>query len=82
MNGVLIHFDAWDRLPLAYTELSNLNQDVFYTLPRGVGAAVLVHLLVGVISAPVSMLIGRYQASNPAAISPAESPAGGAPASR
>jgi hypothetical protein len=82
MNGVLIHFDAWDRLPLAYTELSNLNQDVFYTLPRGVGAAVLVHLLIGVISAPVSMLIGRYQVSNPAAISPAESPAGGAPASR
>jgi hypothetical protein len=47
INGVLIHFDSWDRLPLAYTRLSNLNQDVSYTLPGSIRPAVVVHALVG-----------------------------------
>jgi hypothetical protein len=33
INAVLIHFDTWDRLPLAYSRLTVLNQDVSYSLP-------------------------------------------------
>ena len=46
INGVLRHFDTWDRYPLAYSRLTVLNQDVFYALPSGVVWAGLVHGLV------------------------------------
>jgi hypothetical protein len=82
INGVLIHFDSWDRLPLAYTRLSNLNQDVVYTLPSGVVPAVLVHLLIGMISGGLAMLIERRRRRHPVLPPPAEAPAGGAPAGR
>jgi hypothetical protein len=83
INGVLIHFDAWDRLPLAYTRLSNLNQDVFYKLPDNVLPAVIVHSLIGLACGAVAMLIerrGRRKVSS--ASSPVEASAGGAPAGR
>jgi hypothetical protein len=43
INGVLPQFDAWDRHPLAYTRLTVLNQDVFYSMPAGVLWTVVIH---------------------------------------
>jgi hypothetical protein len=43
INAVLVHFDTWDRYPLAYSRLTILNQDVFYTLPRGIAWTVIAH---------------------------------------
>jgi hypothetical protein len=87
INGVLVHFDSWDRLPLAYTQLSNLNQDVFYTLPSSVVPTVLVHLLIGIIFGGLAMLIERHRRrqqlmSPAAAAAAAKVPAGGAPVGR
>jgi hypothetical protein len=82
INGVLIHFDAWDRLPLAYTQLSNLNQDVFYTLPSSILPAVLVHLLIGLFFGGLAMLIERRRRRTPARPPSAEAPAGDAPANQ
>jgi hypothetical protein len=87
INGVLIHFDSWDRLPLAYTRLSNLNQDVFYTLPGSVLPAVVVHLLIGLNFGGVATLIdvrrhrrvSSRSSATTSASPPAEAPAGGAP---
>jgi hypothetical protein len=82
INGVLIHFDAWDRLPLAYRRLSNLNQDIFYTLPSGVVPTVFVHLLIGLICGGSGMLIQLRRRRQPVPALPAEAPAGGAPGGR
>jgi hypothetical protein len=80
INGVLVHFDSWDRLPLAYTRLSNLNQDVFYTLPGSVVPAVLVHLMIGLGCGVPAMLIAlRRRRREVAASPPAAAPAVGAP---
>lgn len=87
INGVLIHFDSWDRLPLAYTRLSNLNQDVFYTLPSSVIPAVLVHMLIGLTFGGLATFIERRRrrrvlstSSEMSTASPsAGAPAGGAP---
>jgi hypothetical protein len=81
INGVLIHFDAWDRLPLAYTRLTVLNQDVFYALPRNIAAATLAHVIVAMITGGLAMLIERrrVQTMSPSA---AAVPAGDAPAGR
>lgn len=46
INGVLSHFDSWDRYPLAYRRLTVLNQDVFYAMPTTIIWAVLVHAIV------------------------------------
>jgi hypothetical protein len=48
VNGVLPHFDSWDRYPLAYRQLTVLNQDVFYAMPTTVWPAVLVHAAIAV----------------------------------
>jgi hypothetical protein len=49
INGVVQHrFDAWDRYRLAYQQLTTLNQDVFYHLPRSVIPAVLLHAAIGI----------------------------------
>lgn len=45
INGVLSHFDSWDRYPLAYRQLTVLNQDVFYEMPKTVLWAVLAHAM-------------------------------------
>ena len=50
VNGVLIHFDTWDRHPLAYARLTVLNQDVFYALPRGVLWATLAHAAIALLT--------------------------------
>lgn len=47
INSVLKHLGTWDRAPLAYRALTVLNQDVPYQLPRHVGWAVSLHLLIG-----------------------------------
>ena len=48
LNGVLFdRFNSWDRYTLAYQQLTLLNQDVFYTLPRHVTACVLFHGTLG-----------------------------------
>ena len=43
VNGVLSHFDAWDRYPLAYRRLTVLSQDVFYAMPATVLWATVAH---------------------------------------
>ena len=48
LDGALRHLGTpWTERHLMYTKLTVLNQDVFYSLPRGVGPAVLLHLAVG-----------------------------------
>jgi hypothetical protein len=59
INAVLIHFDTWDRHPLAYGRLTVLNQDVFYALPGGVLGTTLWHALLGGIAVGVTYAIGR-----------------------
>ena len=47
LDGTLRHLGPpWTEHHLMYTRLSVLNQDVAYSLPPGVGLAVLVHALV------------------------------------
>ncbi|HWE03137.1 MAG TPA: hypothetical protein VG326_12075 [Tepidisphaeraceae bacterium] len=44
INGVLFErFNFWDRYTLSYQQLTTLNQDVFYTLPKTVIWMILVH---------------------------------------
>jgi hypothetical protein len=48
LDGALRHLGPpWTEHHLMYTKLSVLNQDVAYSLPRGVGAAVVVHAAIG-----------------------------------
>ena len=58
-NGVLSHFDSWDRFPLAYRQLTVLNQDVFYAMPATVIWAGLLHGAVAVVAFGASRLLLR-----------------------
>lgn len=59
INGVLrARFDAWDRYRLAYQQLTTLNQDVFYSLPRSVGGAVVLHSIFGFAMMGIASLRG------------------------
>jgi len=54
INGVVrARFDAWDRYQMAYQQLTTLNQDVLYNLPRSVTAAIGLHAAIGVLSLAV-----------------------------
>ena len=77
LDGALRHLGpAWTERHLMYTRLTVLNQDVFYTLPRGVARAAVVHALVGIACLlPYRRLIARRSVGP----GPAEPPAGGAP---
>ena len=59
INGMLVHFDTWDRHTLAYGQLTVLNQDVFYALPTGVFWSVLAHGLVAAAAMALSAAIRR-----------------------
>jgi hypothetical protein len=79
INGMLVHFDAWDRLPLAYTRLTVLNQDVSYVLPRSIAATTLAHLLIAITTGGLAMLTERRRRrtmSQPVAPAAADAPAG------
>jgi hypothetical protein len=44
LNGVIFErFNFWDRYTIAYQQLTSLNQDIFYTLPKTILWMVLVH---------------------------------------
>jgi hypothetical protein len=48
INAVLFErFNFWDRYTMSYQQLTTLNQDVFYTLPKGVAAMIVLHAGVG-----------------------------------
>ncbi|HZK81337.1 MAG TPA: hypothetical protein VFC46_09730 [Humisphaera sp.] len=50
INGVLFdRFNIWDRYMMSYQQLTTLNQDVFYTLPKTIFWMVAVHGVVGAI---------------------------------
>jgi hypothetical protein len=50
LDGALRHLGPpWTEHHLMYTRLSVLNQDVFYSLPRGVGRATLFHAAVAIV---------------------------------
>lgn len=49
VNGVLQHLGSWDRAPIAYRQLTILNQDIPYHLPRSIIPAVVVHAAIGAI---------------------------------
>jgi len=54
INGVVrARFDSWDRYQMAYQQLTTLNQDVLYSLPKSVTAAVWLHASIGVMSLAV-----------------------------
>ena len=57
INGALPQFEAWDRQRIAYQRLTNLNQDVFYTMPRSVTASVLVHATLGAMALLLARLV-------------------------
>lgn len=59
INGVLSHFDPWDRYPLAYRELTVLNQDVFYAMPATVRWTVMLHAAVTVAAYALCRLLWR-----------------------
>ncbi len=46
LNGILAHLGVWAEHPLAY-HLTNLGQDVFYTLPQSILPCLLLHLALG-----------------------------------
>lgn len=65
INGVLAHFDTWDRYPLAYSRLTVLNQDVFYALPPGIFWTTLLHLTLAAITFALSLAAkDRAQSAN------------------
>lgn len=44
LNGTLFsRFNFWDRFPLAYQQLTTLNQDILYSLPKSIAGALLLH---------------------------------------
>jgi hypothetical protein len=49
INGVLLHLGTWDRAPIAYRQLTILNQDIPYHLPHSIFPAVAVHGVIGVL---------------------------------
>jgi hypothetical protein len=49
VNGVLQHLGSWDRAPIAYRQLTILNQDIPYHLPRSIIPAVALHGAVGLL---------------------------------
>ena len=49
INGVLQHLGTWDRAPIAYRQLTILNQDIPYHLPQSIFPAVAVHGVIGLI---------------------------------
>jgi len=60
INGVVLNrFDEWDRYRLAYQQLTTLNQDVFYHLPRSVIPAIALHGIIGVVCWTLVALRGR-----------------------
>ena len=49
INGVLRErFDMWDRYRIAYQQLTTLNQDVIYALPKTIWPSVGLNIFVGV----------------------------------
>jgi hypothetical protein len=74
LDGALRHLGpAWTERHLMYTQLTVLNQDVFYALPAGVARATLFHAALGMACLlPYRRLIARRRAGSPA-------PAAGAP---
>jgi hypothetical protein len=48
INGVLQHLGSWDRAPIAYRQLTILNQDIPYHLPRSIFPAVAVHTAIAI----------------------------------
>jgi hypothetical protein len=71
INRVLSHFDTWDRYPLAYGQLTVLNQDVFYAMPTTIAWTFLVHGAIGVFSFVVGWRVESRRAFAGAAVSPA-----------
>jgi hypothetical protein len=61
INAVLQQFDSWDRYPLAYSRLTVLNQDVFYSMPAGVLWTTSVHALIGVTALAWAVKIERQK---------------------
>jgi hypothetical protein len=60
INGVVRErFDAWDRYRLAYQQLTTLNQDVLYMLPRTVWPSVALHGAIGATSLVLCYRISR-----------------------
>jgi hypothetical protein len=59
INAVLIQFDTWDRHPLAYSRLTVLNQDVFYSLPQGVLWTTLLHGAIGGIGLGATYVVSK-----------------------
>jgi len=54
INGVVrARFDSWDRYQMAYQQLTTLNQDVLYSLPRRVMPSICLHATIGVVSLAV-----------------------------
>lgn len=48
LNGLLLdRFGAWDRYPLAYQQLTTLNQDILYSIPRTIWPTVVLHGALG-----------------------------------
>ncbi len=58
INGVVrARFDSWDRYQMAYQQLTVLNQDVLYRLPRNVTACACLHAAVGIASFAVVLAL-------------------------
>ena len=68
LDGALRHLGPpWTEHHLMYTRLTVLNQDVFYALPRGVGWAVLIHAVIGIVGLlPYRRIKARATAGKPA----------------
>lgn len=46
INSVAKHLGTWDRLPIAYRQLTTLNEDVSYRLPSSIHPTLLLHGLI------------------------------------
>jgi hypothetical protein len=67
INGVLEHLGSWDHSPIAYRQLTILNQDIPFRLPTSIIPATILHLVIGSL-----LLIPRLRSK---AGSPVEPPA-------
>ncbi len=59
LNGVYVGLGDWTHAPLAYARLTNLNQDVPFSLPASIAWCVGSHLLIAIALVAIARLLSR-----------------------
>jgi len=68
LNSVVKHLGTWDRAPIAYRQLTTLNEDVSYRLPRTIIPMLAVHVALGAAGWVSSWKWSRRGANSPSRV--------------